>query len=95
MRFVPLKSVEQQATLTLHRVRQGFVRARTAQANQIRGLLAEFGVVVPRGISFVLARVPGVLDDAQNDLPDNFRALILRLLDHFKLLAQQVDEIEE
>lgn len=77
MRFVPLKNVEQQATLTLHRARQSFVKARTAQANQIRGLLAEFGVVVPRGISFVLARVPSVLEDAKTDLPENFRALIL------------------
>src|ERR1700722_14633766 len=40
MRFVPLKNVEQQATLALHRVRQSFVKARTAQANQIRGLLS-------------------------------------------------------
>ena len=48
MRFVPVKSVEQQAVLAVHRARQGFVKARTAQANQIRGLLAEFGLVVPR-----------------------------------------------
>jgi len=54
MRFVPLKTVDQQATLALHRVRQGFVKARTAQANQIRGLLGELGLIVPRGISFVL-----------------------------------------
>jgi transposase len=47
MRFVPIKSVEQQAVLSLHRVRQGFVVARTAQANQIRGLLGEFGLVLP------------------------------------------------
>lgn len=95
MRFVPLKNIEQQATLALHRVRQNFVKARTAQANQIRGLLTEFGVVVPRGISFVLSRVPAVLEDAENDLPNSFRALILRLLDHFRLLSQQVDEVEE
>ena len=44
MRFVPIKNVEQQAVLALHRVRKGFVKARTAQANQIRGLLAEFGL---------------------------------------------------
>ena len=43
MRFVPIKNTEQQALLSLHRARQGFVIARTAQANQIRGLLAEFG----------------------------------------------------
>ena len=55
MRFVPIKSVEQQAVLSLHRARQGFVKARTAQANQIRGLLAEFGLVIPQGID---ARLP-------------------------------------
>ena len=47
MRFVPVKSLEQQALLTLHRVRQGFVEERTATINRIRGLLAEFGVVLP------------------------------------------------
>lgn len=50
MHFVPIKSVEQQAVLSLHRVRQGFVKARTAQANQIRGLLSEFGLTIPQGI---------------------------------------------
>jgi transposase len=47
MRFVPVKSAEQQAILTLHRVRQGFIEERTANINRIRGLLAEFGVVLP------------------------------------------------
>ena len=46
MRFVSIKNIEQQSVLALHRARQGFVKARTAQANQIRGLLAEFGLVV-------------------------------------------------
>jgi len=47
MRFVALKTAEQQSVLALHRARQSFVRARTAQANQIRGLLAEYGLVLP------------------------------------------------
>ena len=47
MRFVPVKSVEQQAILALHRVRQGYVEQRTATINRIRGLLAEFGMVLP------------------------------------------------
>src|SRR3954470_18088110 len=47
MRFVPVKSVEQQALLTLHRVRQGFVSERTTTINRVRGLLSEFGVVLP------------------------------------------------
>jgi transposase len=50
MRFGPVKSAEMQAVLAVHRARQGLVKARTAQANQIRGLLAEFGIVISKGI---------------------------------------------
>jgi transposase len=92
MRFVPLKSIEQQAVLALHRVRQGFVRERTAQANQIRGLLGEMGLVIPRGIWRVASRIPAMLE-ASTDLPANFKALIERLVDHLKLLDRQVEEI--
>jgi len=53
MRFVPIKNIEQQSVLALHRVRQGFVKARTAQANQIRGLLSEFGLIIPQGIGHI------------------------------------------
>ncbi len=49
MRFVPIKTDEQQAVLSLHRVRQGFVKSRTAQGNQIPGLLSEFSVIIPQG----------------------------------------------
>lgn len=94
MRFVPIKNVEQQAVLSLHRVREGFVRARTAQANQIRGLLAEFGLVLPRGIGHVRTRVPELIEDAANELPGSFRLLIDRLLEHLRVLQHQVDEIE-
>lgn len=48
MRFVPVKTAEQQAILSLHRVRQGFVEQRTATINRVRGLLAEFGIVLPQ-----------------------------------------------
>lgn len=94
MRFVPIKNVEQQSVLSLHRVRQGFVKARTAQANQIRGLLGEFGIVVPQGIAYITQRVPELIEDASNELPGSFRQLIDRLLDHLRLLHLQVDEIE-
>jgi transposase len=73
MRFVPIKSIEQQGILSLHRVRHGFVEARTAQANQIRGLLGEFGLVIPKGIWHVAERVPTLLEDASNELPLTFR----------------------
>lgn len=94
MRFVPIKNVEQQAVLALHRVRQGFVKARTAQANQIRGLLGEFGLIVPQGIGYITTRVPELIEDADNPLPGSFRQLVQRLLDHLKELDRQVEEIE-
>ncbi len=94
MRFVPPKNIEQQAVLSLHRVRQGFVKARTAQANQIRGLLSEFGLVVPQGIGHVKSRVPELIEDAQLELPGTFRLLIQRLLGHLSELDRQVRELE-
>ena len=94
MRFVPVKDVEQQALLALHRARQGFVKARTAQANQIRGLLAEFGLVVPQGVAHLSRRIPGLLEDAANELPGAFRLLIQRLMDHLHELDRQVTELE-
>ena len=57
MRFVPIKTPEQQSVLAMHSARQGFVKARTAQTNQIRGLLAEFGQVVPQGIGTIYERI--------------------------------------
>jgi transposase len=95
MRFVPIKSIEQQAILSVHRVRQGFVKARTAQANQIRGLLGEFGLVIPQGIYNVAKRVPEILEDASNELPVPFRHLIDRLTTHLKELDRQVKEFEQ
>jgi transposase len=95
MRFVPVKTIEQQSVLSLHRVRQGFVRARTAQANQIRGLLSEFGIVVPQGIAHLARRVPELIEDATNEFTASFRLLIQRLLDHLKDLDRQVRELEQ
>ena len=94
MRFVPIKSVEQQAVLSLHRVRQGLVKARTAQANQIRGLLGEFGLIMPQGLCHVSQRVPALLERAADKLPLAFRQLIERLLSHLRDLHQQVSELE-
>src|SRR5471030_3053281 len=94
LRFVPIKSIEQQAILSVHRVRQGFVKARTAQANQIRGLVGEFGLVIPQGIINVAKGVPEILEDASNELPVPFRHLIDRLTKHLKELDRQVKEFE-
>src|ERR1700726_3138757 len=95
MRFVPIKNIEQQAILSVHRVRKGFVKARTAQGNQIRGLLGEFGLVIPKGLINVAKRVPEILEDASNELPVPFRHLIDRLTEHLKELDRQVKEFEQ
>lgn len=94
MRHVPQKTVEQQAILSVHRARQGFVKARTAQANQIRGLLSEFGIVIPQGIHSIAKRIPDILEDAENGLPGTMRHLLRRLNDHLKGLDRQMNELE-
>ncbi len=94
MRFVPVKSTEQQAVLSLHRVRQGFVRERTAQANQIRGLLAEYGLVLPQGMNTLRQRLRDLLESAKPELPDTFQRLIRRLYAHLTDLDRQVEELD-
>lgn len=94
MRFVSIKNAEQQAILALHRARQGFVKARTAQANQIRGLLAEYGILIPKGIGHIAKRLPEILEDGGNELPGVFRQLLDRLGDQLKALDQQVGALE-
>ena len=94
MRFVPVKSGEQQAVLALHRARQGFVKARTAQGNQIRGLLGEFGIIIPQGIGHIAKRLPDILEDAENELPGVLRPLLQRLGEHLKELDRQVSDLE-
>lgn len=94
MCFVPVKTAEQQAVLSVHRARQGFVKARTAQANQIRGLLAEFGIVIPKGIGHIAKRLPEILEDGENALPGMMRQLVRELGEHLKVVDQQVKEME-
>jgi len=95
MRFVPVKSVEQQAVLAVHRARQGFVVERTAQANQIRGLLYELGIVIPKGIRHLEQHLPQILADAENGLPETSRGLFARLFAHLRELGAQVRELEQ
>lgn len=94
MRFVPIKSVEQQALLGLHRARQGLVAARTAQVNQLRGLLSEFGVVIPKGIGALEQHLPQILEAPDNALVSMSRELFSRLFEHFRHLDEQVKALE-
>jgi transposase len=94
MRFVAIKNAEQQAVLALHRARQRLVQARTAQANQIRGLLGEFGVAIPQGIAAIGKRLPDILEDGENKLPGSFRHLLRVLQETLEHLQQQVDQLD-
>ena len=76
MRFVVVKSVEQQDIQAVHRVRCGLIEQRTAKANQIRGLVAEYGLIAPKELSHLRVALPLWLDDAQNGLTDRFRRLL-------------------
>jgi transposase len=94
MRFVAMKTAEQQAILAVHRARQGLLKARTAQANQIRGLLGEFGLVLPQGVGHIAKRLPEILEDGANELPGSFRQLLARLGENLEYLQRQVAELE-
>jgi len=88
------EKIDQQSVLSLHRARSGFIKSRTAQANQIRGLLGEFGIVIPQGIVHVAKRIPQIIEDAENDLPVIFRELLLRLQSYLLELNRQVEELD-
>lgn len=68
MHFVSIKTIEQQSMLCIHRLREGFKQERTACTNRIRGLLAEFGLVLGQKTSVLKLALTGVLEDASNEL---------------------------
>jgi len=90
MRFVPVKSREQQAQLCLHRVRSGFVEERTAHLNRLRGLLAEFGHVMPVGAIQIARHVPQLLEQ----LPVVVAGLARDILEHVRLLEARIQGYE-
>jgi transposase len=91
MRFVPVKSTEQQALLALHRVRQGFVVERTAVINRLRGLLAEFGVVLP--LRSVTVRRQAA--QTAEGLPELARRAIADLLEQLRLLDERIGSYDK
>ena len=99
MRFVPVKSLDQQTRLMVHRARQGFVETRTATINRIRGLLAELGVVLPlkpatvrREATLRLEEFPGWANTVIGDLLSEVSHLDARVAEydaHIRLMARQ------
>ncbi len=96
----PLKSIEQQGLQAVQRSRELLVQERTALSNHIRGLLMEFGVVLPQGFSALHRRIPEILEDGENELPDLYRPTLSRLYgrlivlrDDLKWLDQQMERL--
>jgi transposase len=83
MRFVPVKSAQQQGQLAVHRLREGFKQERTAVINRIRGLLAEFGVVFTQGPDALRGVLADALEDAGNELPGVARLALARAHAHW------------
>jgi transposase len=95
MRFVPAKSVEQQDIQSLHRVRSRLVSSRTQLANQIRGLLSEYGIVLPQHVSQLRRGLPSVLEDATNELTAFSRRLFASLYDELLSLGEKIEAMDE
>ena len=100
MRYVAVKTVEQQSLQHLHRARSLALRQRTALANQMRGMLFEYGVVLAQGVGTVLRRVPELVEDADNGLPWAMRELLVvereelvRLDERVKRFDAQLDAL--
>lgn len=92
--FVPIKTPGQQAVLCIHRIRQGLVRERTAMINQLRGLLSEFGLVMPKGRYPAQRAILGVLEDAENGLPMLARRVIDNLWQRIQQATEQIHEYD-
>jgi transposase len=95
MRFVPIKSIEQQDIQMLHRVRSGLVKERTALANRIRGLLAEYGIIVAIGLVKVRQQLPDILEDAENGLTMAARTVFADLQEQLIELDRQVTAYDD
>jgi len=90
MRFVPIKSIDQQDVLGLHRVRERLMRNRTALANEIRGLLHEYGIVMRQGFSHLRRCLREVISQGSNSLTPMLQELVLSLLEELNMLEERI-----
>ena len=95
MRFVTIKSIIQQDLQASHRIRKEWVEQRTAKANQIRGLLAEYGIVVGQSIEVLRKALSWLLEDDENGLSADFRLLLEGLQQELKILDERVAELDK
>lgn len=94
MRFVAVRSVEQQDMQSLHRVREGIMKERTALINRVRGLLAEYGIVIAKNVSNLAGKLPGILEDAGNGLSELMREVFNELYEELGRTEQRLEQLE-
>ena len=87
----PMKTVEQQGLQAIHRSRQLLIQESTALSNHLRGLLMEFGVVIPQGFASLLRALPEVLEDGDNELPDLYRPTLHRMYARLLDLREDIE----
>jgi transposase len=92
--FVPVKTISQQDIQSLHRIRERAVKTRTAVANQMRGLLSEYGIVLPKKMSVLWKEIPFVHEDAEKPLSTIARSFISDLYDELIMHDKQIERQE-
>ncbi len=92
MRFVSPKSVEQQAILSWHRARAGYMEERKSLLNRTRGLLAEFGIWAGRSATVLIRRLPELAE--QPGLPELFKPLLVQTLEHLRQLEEHIEQCD-
>src|SRR5713226_8045892 len=95
MRFVPVKSTAQQDLQSLHRVRSQLIRSRTALANEIRGLLGEYGIAIAKELRVLRRALPLILEDQDNGLSGVFRETLAEMMEQLKFLDERIKRYEQ
>jgi transposase len=91
MRVVAPKTTAQQDVQALHRLRERCLQERTALCNQLRGLLAEYGCILPKGVNVICRRIPELLEDGENGLSGLFRQLLAQGYQQLQELDGHID----
>ncbi len=91
----PMKTLEQQGLQAVQRSRDLLVQECTALSNHMRGLLMEFGVVIPQGFASLRRQLPEILEDGDNEVPDMYRPILHRLYVRFLELRQDIHEMNQ
>ncbi|MCB1764021.1 MAG: IS110 family transposase [Gammaproteobacteria bacterium] len=94
MRFIAIKDEQQQAVMCVHRARSLLIEERTALVNQSRGLLTEYGLVVPLGVGRLRQALPDILEDGENGLPMLAREVFADLYERLRMLDQRITKYD-